>query len=156
MLFQALASCSTRASILRIQHDGRRSSVQQFPRITRMGHLPENLENAAEPRPDAAEPHRTLEWTPQRPLITPLRSKFPQKASERVVPMRNVEKGALEKNVICIKLSEVDVRLCDDFAHPSCDCQQFCRNLARDLRQICATTPCERPAYSTRGCSGAL
>ena len=61
--------------------------------------------------------------------------------------LRNLEKGALEKG--CIKLSEIDFQIRDKFATIplmyKMKYRQFCVNLARNLRQICATPPSRTP-----------
>ena len=58
--------------------------IQQFARVTSIGSLPpKTSENNADPRRAPQRPRRTLGETPQ----SPLRGKFPRRASRRVVPL---------------------------------------------------------------------
>ena len=59
------------------------------------------------------------------------------------------EWGIGKRVFICIKLSEIDSLIGDNFAHPSADvqtkCTQLCAHLARNLRQLFATPPSRTP-----------
>ena len=64
---------------------------RQFPRVTSIGSLPpKTLGKSREPPQNPGEPRRTLGETPEpseRPPQSPLRGKFPRRASRRVLPL---------------------------------------------------------------------
>ena len=62
--------------------------------------------------------------------------------------IRTLRRGHRKRGV-CIKLAEFDFRICDNFAHPSCDARNKntsnLRKCGRNLHQICATPPLPTP-----------
>ena len=70
---------------------------QQFPRVTSIGSLPPKpSENPADPRRAPQSPRRAPAEPSERPPQSPLRGKFPRRASRRVVPLGWWPSGTLE------------------------------------------------------------
>ena len=67
------------------------SMLQQFPRVTSIGSLPPNPRkiprNPEEPRGAPESPRRDPAEPSERPPQSPLRGRFPRRASRRVVPL---------------------------------------------------------------------
>ena len=84
-----------KASSLQTELHGLATEFQKFPRVTSIGSGdPQKIpQTPAEPRRAPESPRRE---PPQRPLRTPMRGKFPQEASRRVVPLRWCPSQTLE------------------------------------------------------------